>query len=392
MLILAIDTSCDETSVAVTDGRKILANEIYSQILIHKKWGGVVPSLAKRAHEERIDYVIKESLRKFYLTSKNLLVSKLASRPELRSGAGVLARLAASNRGGLARSFAQTSTNGANFASFMMKTFDYVAVTYGPGLAVALEVGVGKAKELAEKYNKKIIPVNHMEGHIYSCFAQNRNGNPKREFNFPYLALLVSGGHTELVIFKDHINYQILGETVDDAAGEALDKAAKMLGLGYPGGPIIETLAEIGDQHYHKFPRPLIRSKNLNFSFSGLKTSFFYYIKNLKEEERIKNLNDLVSSYQEAIFETLIIKLEQAINKTRIKNIIAAGGVLANLSLRKKIRRLVKKHKGQVLFPPFKNVYGDNAAMIGIAAYYKTKKGVFVKDLKKLDRVPRLSL
>lgn len=352
MLILAIDTSCDETSVAITAGRKILANEIYSQILIHKKWGGVVPSLAKRAHEERIDYVIKEALKK--IQSPNY----------------------------------KFQTNLIN----LIKKIDYLAVTYGPGLAPALEVGIAKAKELAKKYKKRIIPVNHMEGHLYSCFAQNRKGNPKIKFNFPYLALLVSGGHTELVVFKNHLNYQIIGETIDDAAGEALDKAAKMLGLGYPGGPVIERLAKLGNSNFHRFPRPLTRSKNLNFSFSGLKTSFFYFIKNLKPEERIKNLNNLVSSFQEAIFETLTKKLEQAMKETKITNVIAAGGVLANLSLRKKIRQLVKKYSGQILFPPFKTLYGDNAAMIGIAAYFKTKKGIFVTNFQHLDRLPRARL
>lgn len=345
MLILSIDTSCDETAVAIVKGRKILANVIYSQVLIHKKWGGVVPSLAKRAHQKRIEGTIKEALKK--------LPKPLRNR---------------------------------------MEKIDFIAVTYGPGLAVALEVGIAKAKQLAEKYNKKIVAVNHMEGHIYSCFAQNRNGHPKRGFNFPYLVLLVSGGHTELVIFKNHLHYQVIGRTVDDAAGEALDKAAKMLGLGYPGGPIIERLAEMGNPNYHQFPRPLIRSKELNFSFSGLKTSFFYFIKNLNEAERIKNLNNLASSYQEAVFDSLLYKLKLAMDKTGIKKILAAGGVLANLYLRKKIRRLVNRYNGTVVFPPFKNLYADNAAMIGIAGYYKAKNNLFVKDIKKLDRVPRLSL
>lgn len=338
MLILSIDTSCDETSVAVTEGRKILANEIYSQILIHKKWGGVVPSLAKRAHEERIDLVINEALNK------------------------------------------------------VVVPVDYIAVTYGPGLAVALEVSIKKAKELAKTYDKKIISVNHMEGHIYSCFAQNRKGNPKVKFSFPYLCLLISGGHTELVKFSDHLKYEILGETIDDAAGESLDKAAKMLGLGYPGGPIIERLAQLGDSSYHQFPRPMIRSKDFNFSFSGLKTSFYYFLKNLKEKERLKNLNNLAASFQEAVLETLLNKLKQAMEKTRIKNILVAGGVAANLSLRRRIRQLVIQHHGQVLFPPFKNLYGDNAAMIGVAAYYKALKNIFVNNLERLDRVPRLKL
>ena len=217
MKILAIDTSCDETSVAVTDGRRVLSNVIYSQILIHKKWGGVVPSLAKRAHEERIDLVINESLKKVNLD------------PVSNSFPPVLATTARRRDPFL-------------FATQINK-LDYVAVTQGPGLAVALEVGIRKAKELAEKYKKKLIAINHLEGHIYSPFVQNSRGNPDREFNFPYLVLIISGGHTEFVIFKNHLKYEVIGSTLDDAAGEALDKAAKLLGLGYPGGAVIERLA-----------------------------------------------------------------------------------------------------------------------------------------------------
>lgn len=345
MMILAIDTSCDETSIALTDGRRIIVNQIYSQILIHKKWGGVVPSLAKRAHEERIDWVIGETLKKV-----------------------------------------------ANRHACSLRNIDYIAVTYGPGLAVALEVGIRKAKELAEKYHKKIISVNHMEGHIYSCFAQNRNGNPKRAFQFPYIGLLVSGGHTELVLFKDHITYQILGETVDDAAGESLDKAAKMLGLGYPGGPIIEHLAISGDPRYQIFPRPMSGAKDLNFSFSGLKTAFFYHLKNLDQKEKINHLNDLAASFQEAVFDSLLNKLTLAMKKTQIINILVAGGVVANLDFRQRVRKLVKKAGGQVLFPTSKSLYGDNAAMIGIAAYYKAQKNIFVEDISIFERVPRLKL
>lgn len=342
MRILAIETSCDETAAAVTDGRRVLGSAIYSQILIHKKWGGVVPSLAKKAHEERIDFIIEEVLKK---------------------------------------------------AKIKIKNIDYIAVTYGPGLAIALEVGINKAKELAKKYDKKIIPVNHMEGHIYAVFAQNSRGNPKREFEFPYLALLVSGGHTELVLFKNHVEYEVLGETLDDASGEALDKAAKLLGLGYPGGSVIERLAEeVGNKDFYKLPRPMIRSKDLNFSFSGLKTSFYYMLKKMSEVEKVKTLRALASSFQEAVFDTLLIKLEKAIKQTRIKNIVVGGGVIANAHLRSVIRKLVKKVCGKVIFPPYKYLCTDNAAMIGIAAFYKAKKGIFVKDLEKLDRVPRLKL
>ncbi len=345
MKILAIDTSADETSVAVTEGRRVLSNVIYSQALLHKKWGGIYPALAKRAHEERIDSVIQA-------------VSKKLVHPM-----GVLASI------------------------------DTVAVTNGPGLAVALEVGIGKAKELAQKYKKKLIAVNHLEGHIYSSFVQNSQGNPKKEFEFPYLALVISGGHTEIVLFKNHVTYQVLGETIDDAAGEALDKAAKLLGLGYPGGPVIERLSkEAGNFDFYHFPRPMLKSKDLNFSFSGLKTAFYYFIKDLKSEEKNKKIKELVSSFQEAVFATIIFKTEKAIKQTGINKLVVGGGVIANLYLRKKFRALAKKYKGDVYFPPYQYLTGDNAAMIGVAAYYKAQKKLFVSDPAKLDRVPRLSL
>lgn len=340
MIILSIDTSCDETAVAVTDGRKILSNAIYSQILIHKKWGGVVPSLAKRAHEERIDMVILEALEK---------------------------------------------------AKLEMGQIDVIAVTQGPGLAIALEVGMQKAKELAKTYGKKLIAVNHMEGHIYSCFAQNSKGNPKREFAFPYLALLISGGHTELVILKGHVKYEMIGSTRDDAAGEALDKAGKLLGLGYPAGEVIERLAnEIGNKDIYVFPRPMLQSGDLNFSFSGLKTSFYYFLKKMEEKEKVKNIRELASSFQTAVFETLTTKLEKAIIQTGISKVLVGGGVANNHTLRGKIRLLVKKHIGLVYFPPYKYLNSDNAAMIGVVASFKAERGMFIKDFDSLDRSPRL--
>ena len=343
-MILAIDTSCDETAAAVVCGRRVLSNTIYSQVLLHKKWGGVVPSLAKRAHEERIDWVIEETINKLRVKSQKLKI-------------------------------------------------DYIAVTVGPGLAPALEVGIKKAKELAKKFDKKIISVNHLEGHIYSPFVQNSKGNPKIDFHFPYLVLTVSGGHTNLVIFDDHLKYKVIGETIDDAAGEALDKAAKLLGLGYPGGPVIERLAKKVQNHdFYQFPRPMIESDNLNFSFSGLKTSFYYFLKKMDEEEKIKKIKELLSSFQQAVFETLIIKTEKAIKKTGITNLALVGGVSANLYLRKLFRQLAKKYHGQVLFPSFKYLTGDNAAMIGVVAFFKAQKNLFVSDIGKLDRTPRMSL
>jgi len=359
MHILAIDTSCDETSVAVTDGRKVLSNVIYSQVLLHKKWGGVVPSIAKRAHEERINFVVESACH-----------PRGGGDPEL------------------------------------LNSIDYIAVTQGPGLAVALEVGIKKAKELAKKYRKKLIAVNHLEGHIYSAFVQNSQGNPKRDFNFPYLALIISGGHTEFVIFKNHFEYEIIGQTLDDAAGEALDKAAKLLGLGYPGGSVLERLAtQVDNIDEYNFPRPMLKSGDLNFSFSGLKTSFYYFLKGQDgkkakisevklEQNRVRTseVRLLASSFQEAVFDTLIKKTEMAIKLTTINQLIVVGGVTANLRLRKLMRNLAKKYQGKVLFPTYKYLSGDNAAMIGVVAGYKADKKLFVEDIDEIERIPRMGL
>jgi len=380
MKILAIDTSCDETAAAIIEGRRVLSNVIYSQILIHKKWGGVVPSLAKRAHEERIDFVVEETLRKFF-------------GPVSVSFPSVLARTHHST----ARRLDPFHLDTQKF----IKNIDAIAVTQGPGLAVALEVGIKKAKELAKKYNKKLISVNHLEGHLYSPFVQNSRGNPKIDFKFPYLGLIISGGHTEFVIFKNHLEYEVIGSTLDDAAGEALDKTAKLLGLGYPGGPVIERLAkEAGNKDFHNFPRPMLKSNDLNFSFSGLKTSFYYFLRPCvipsdgakATESRNLDIRQLASSFQEAVFDTLIKKTERAIKQTEIKRLIVGGGVIANLYLRKLFRDLVKRHNGSVLFPSYKYLTGDNAAMIGVVAGFKAEKGLFVKNIDGLDRIPRFNI
>ncbi|KKQ24261.1 MAG: putative tRNA threonylcarbamoyladenosine biosynthesis protein Gcp [Candidatus Roizmanbacteria bacterium GW2011_GWC2_37_13] len=384
MKILAIDTSCDETAAAVVDGRRVLSNVIYSQVLIHKKWGGVVPSLAKRAHEERIDFVVDEALRHSGKRTKFAHPESLLDSGQAR-----------------------------------MTTIQAIAITQGPGLAVALEVGIKKAKELAKKYNKRLIAVNHLEGHIYSAFVQNSQGNPKINFKFPYLALIISGGHTEFVKFNDHLKYNVIGSTLDDAAGEALDKVAKLLGLGYPGGPVIERLArDVHNKDFYIFPRPMLKSNDLNFSFSGLKTSFYYFVTRRhsgKAEGRVQNLHNdsgvafaesdsatlprmtddlrrLCSSFQEAVFDTIIKKTEKAMRQTGINRLVIGGGVIANLRLRQLFRKLVDRHRGEVLFPTYKYLTGDNAAMIGAAASYKAEKELFVKDIDELDRIPRLNL
>ncbi|MEK7078585.1 MAG: tRNA (adenosine(37)-N6)-threonylcarbamoyltransferase complex transferase subunit TsaD [Patescibacteria group bacterium] len=389
MVILSIDTSCDETACAITEGRKVLSTVIYSQVLIHKKWGGVVPSLAKRAHEERIDFVVQETMRKFVRHYQKNFKSKLASRG---NGTEYFSS-SLENQGAKKNILAQTHASENFFVRDAFKHIDYIAVTQGPGLAMALEVGMKKAKELSIKYHKKIIPVNHLEGHIYSSFVQNSKGNPKGEFSFPCLALIISGSHTDIVLMKDHLTHEILGEKIDDAAGEALDKAARMLGFGYPGGAVIERLAkEVNNIDEYHFPRPMLHSKDLQFSFSGLKTSLFYFLKKMPEEEKISKIKEIASSFQEAVFETIIKKTEDAMKQAGIKNIIVGGGVIANTYLRNKFRKLVRKHDGSILFPPYPYLTGDNAAMIGVAAYYKAKKGIFVENLDAFDRIPRFPL
>ncbi len=395
MNILAIDTSCDETAVAVTSGRKVLSHIEYTQILQHRQWGGIVPSIAKRAHEERIDWVVEKAMRH---VMSNLFRDLLYTSSTPPSGRVVRSSRHRSNNKGkmLIRQLAdQHDKKDETFVDSIIKNIDCVAVTQGPGLAIALEVGIKKAKELAGKYNKNLIAVNHLEGHIYSVFAQNSKGNPIRPLadQFPIIVLLVSGRHTELVIFKNHLDYEVIGKTLDDAAGEALDKAARMLGFGYPGGQVIERLAdEAGNSDIYKFPRPMLRSNDLNFSYSGLKTAFYYHLMKMEESEKVKKVRELASSFQSAVFDSLLIKTELAIKQTGINRLIVAGGVAANMRLRHLTRQLVKKHNGEVLFPHYKYLNGDNAAMIGVAAYYKSLQRQFVSDIDSLDRIPRLSL
>lgn len=343
MNILAIDTSCDDTSVAVTNGRSILSNELFSQIAIHKDWGGVVPNLAKRAHEERIDEVIASALRKAELT---------------------------------------------------MEDIDAVAVTQGPGLAIALGVGITKAKELAEKCGKQLIAVNHMEGHIYSCFAQDIDGQPEVPFEFPYLVLLVSGGHTELVLFNDHLTYIKVGATRDDAAGEAIDKAARLIigDKAYPGGPLLEALAARGNPSWFKFPIPMTGSDTLDFSYSGLKTALLYKIQSMSPEEIEEHRADLAACFQEAVFGALFMQLKKAMKKYDVRNLVVGGGVVANQYLRVRISEIIEEVGGSVQYPKFPGLAGDNAAMIGIAAHYYAEAGRFVEDPNALERNARLSL
>lgn len=372
-IILAIDTSCDDTSVAVFKGRRVLSSVISSQIELHKKWGGVVPTIAKRAHQENIERVYQEALKRARIKEDEI---------------------------------------------------EFVAVTYGPGLAIALEVGLEFAKNLAYEKKKKLVPINHMEGHMLASFILNSKGNGVIALNqegtiFPALALLISGNHSEIV-YAEYINkYKILGETLDDAAGEAFDKVARMLNLGYPGGEIITLLAGRASKKWADvslglkergerkplaevagrlgLPVPMMRSKDLNFSFSGLKTACLYKIKSLREKysEDTRWSYDFSREFINAISRSLLTKLEKAIKlNPEIKSIIIGGGVSNNKYIIREVGALAKKENKKYLIPETK-FRSDNAGMIAIAAYYNInnlENWLEGEKILELDRKPMLRL
>jgi len=338
--ILAIDTSCDETSAAITKNDWVLANIVYSQVEFHQKYGGVVPFLAQKIHQKLIDEVINKALKQ----------------------------------------------SGKNF-----NQLDAVAVTIGPGLPPALEVGVKKAKEIALKYKLPLVAVNHMEAHLLSSFAKNSKGKGGIKPKFPALGLLVSGGHTQLVLMKDFGYYKLLGETLDDAAGEAFDKVAKMLNLGYPGGPIISQLAKEGKAKY-QLSVPMAQSKDLNFSFSGLKTACLYFLQKIPPEQKTRRfICDFAASFEKTVAKALTLKLEKAINKFKPRQVLFGGGVINNLTIRKEVRKIAKKYHLEVCLPYTNKLLTDNAAMVGVCAWYQAKRKDFVKNLKTLDRQPNLN-
>jgi len=341
MYILAIETSCDDTCAAVLKDDRVLSSIISSQTDLHKEWGGVVPDIAKRAHQERIGPVVETALKR---------------------------------------------------ARKKISEIEVIAVTKGPGLAIALSVGVNFAKRIAIENKIPLVAVNHVEGHVLSNLAKNKSGMPERKFDFPALALTVSGGHTKIILVKNIGEYEVVGETLDDAAGEALDKAAKLLGLGYPGGPVIERLAEKGKTDFLTLPKPLADKKILDYSFSGLKTSFYYQIKDWPKEKINKHLSDLAATFQESVFESLVRKYKLAISQYQPKTLLASGGVLANQKLRKKLRKLAKEMKTPLLMPVKKSLNTDNAMMIGIAGYYKALRNEFEKNVELVDRDPRMKL
>lgn len=312
VLCLAIETSCDETSVAlVKNGRKVLSNVISTQIDIHKKFGGVVPEIASRNHVQNITFVISEALEK---------------------------------------------------ANVILDDVDIIACTYGPGLVGALLVGVSTAKAMAYALKKPLVGVHHIEGHIAANYITNKELEP------PYLCLVVSGGHSHLIHVKDYTEFEIIGKTRDDAVGEAFDKVARTVGLGYPGGPKIDKLAKEGKPTY---VLPETHFENLDFSFSGIKTAVINLVH--KEKENL-NVNDLCASFEKAVTDVLVDNVLKAAKEIGTNKVAVAGGVSANSYLRERMKEMGAENNFKIYYPELV-LCTDNAAMIGSAAYYNYLKG-----------------
>ncbi len=335
--ILAIESSCDETSVAICVDGIIVSNIIATQS-IHEKYGGVVPELASRAHIENIVPTVEAAL--MGIGNWELEISSEVQKISI-----------------------------INQQSTILNKIDAIAFTHAPGLIGSLLVGAQFAKSLALALDKPLIAVHHMQAHVLA----NLIADEKPEF--PFLCLTVSGGHTQIVLAHSPLNLEILGETIDDAAGEAFDKTAKLLGLPYPGGPLIDQYAQLGDATKFKFAEPQIQ--NLNFSFSGLKTSVLYFLQKQNAEFIVENMNDLCASIQQTICNILINKMKKAIKQTGIKNICLAGGVSANSGLRTEFKKLGAANNCKVFIPKFEYCT-DNAAMIAITGHYKYLAGDFV--------------
>lgn len=377
-IILAIDTSCDDTSVAILEANRVLANVVASQTNIHQQYGGVFPTLAKQAHQENIDRCVQLALKKVGLVNSKKQKIKL----------------------------------------------DAVAVTIGPGLAPALEVGINHAKKLAKKWHLPLIGINHIEAHALSPLLNPKTKKTMRQINFPVLALVISGGHSEFILIKKITDYQRLGWTVDDSAGECLDKIGRMLDLGYPAGPILEKLAKKGEANRWPLPLAMTGVNNFNLSFSGLKTAASQLIQQLHKEQKLDapSICDLAASVQKQVFAQINYKLEKILFSpnldkslyptthflkkirhqqiqapvTAINEVWLGGGVAANIALRSSLRQTLKKYqklsgkKIELFVPYHKKFCADNAAMIALTAQYQLANTNI--NNQSLDRQPNLKI
>ncbi|MBT5338326.1 tRNA (adenosine(37)-N6)-threonylcarbamoyltransferase complex transferase subunit TsaD [Candidatus Falkowbacteria bacterium] len=347
MKILAIETSCDETAASVVEVNRgnfnVLSNVVSSQEKVHAKYGGIVPEVAARLHVEKILPIVDLAIKKAKVTWPKI---------------------------------------------------DYIAVTAGPGLISSLMVGVETAKTLAYAHNKPLVKVNHIEGHLLSILGarkkeskkekkqHSRQLNKPNQLKFPAVGLVVSGGHTQIILVEDYLKYKLIGETRDDAAGEAFDKVAKILGLGYPGGPAISAMAEKGQgakvkEQGIKLPRPMLDSPNFDMSFSGLKTAVLYAWRDLKDKSA-NSRAEVAKEFQDAVVEVLVTKTLKAAKKYNAKMVILGGGVSANSALRETLSYAATKQNLSLLIPELK-LTGDNAVMIGMAAYYHIQNKDFVE-------------
>ena len=317
--IMAIESSCDETSVAVVkNGREVISNVISSQIDMHKKFGGVVPEVASRMHLEVINNIVREALDEAKITIEEI---------------------------------------------------DAIAVTKGPGLVGALLVGISEAKALSYACKKPLIGVNHMKGHICAALITHKELEP------PFICLLVSGGHTYLVHVKGYNDMEVIGKTIDDACGEAYDKVARCLGMNYPGGPEVEKLAKLGNEEAIDFPRVMLDKNSYNFSFSGLKTAVLNYLNSKKQKNEEISKEDVCASFQRAVFDVLIYKTERLMKEKNLDKLVVSGGVSANNTLRAEIEKMCEKNNFKSYFPS-KILCADNAAMIASSGYYEYISGV----------------
>jgi hypothetical protein len=331
--VLAIESSCDETSCAIVkNGRWVISNIISSQIDIHKRFGGVVPEVASRMHLEAINNIVDQALKE---------------------------------------------------AKMSLKDVDVIAVTKGPGLVGALLVGISEAKALSYVTKKPLVGVNHMKGHICAAFITHKDLNP------PFICLLISGGHTYLVEVKDFNDMKVIGKTMDDACGEAYDKVARSLGMPYPGGPCVEECAKSGNEKAIDFPRVMLEKDSYDFSFSGLKTAVLNYLNSKKQKNEEISKEDVCASFQRAVFDVLISKTKRLMQEKNLDKLVVAGGVSANNTLKKEIEKMAKENNYKTYFPN-KILCTDNAAMIASSGYFEYLDGT--RDDFSLNVLPNLEL